>query len=324
MPVQYDSVLEEHAAVRSDVGVFDVSHLGRFAVSGPGAVDLLRSQLCNDITRIEPGRAQYTMALNISGGVEDDIIVWWLDDETFWVMPNGTNFDEIVTRFETMASSDVSFADVRSDTVLLAVQGPNAPAVIETVLGAKPGRFRVIEGTFAGERYVAAGTGYTGERGAEICVPVSVCAQLWDALVAAGAKPAALGARDTLRLEMGFPLWGQDLTESTSPIEAGLGWVISWDHDFVGKDALERIKEMPPSKLVAFVTEGRAIPRHGYAVRTDTGSGEVTSGNFSPTLGHGIGLAYVSPPPSDNEELTVEIRGKDVTATIVDLPFLPR
>jgi aminomethyltransferase len=324
MPVQYDSVLEEHAAVRSDVGVFDVSHLGRFAVSGPGAVDLLRSQLCNDIIRIEPGRAQYTMALNISGGVEDDIIVWWLDDETFWVMPNGTNFDEIVTRFETMASSDVSFADVRSDTVLLAVQGPNAPAVIETVLGAKPGRFRVIEGTFAGERYVAAGTGYTGERGAEICVPVSVCAQLWDALVAAGAKPAALGARDTLRLEMGFPLWGQDLTESTSPIEAGLGWVISWDHDFVGKDALERIKEMPPSKLVAFVTEGRAIPRHGYAVRTDTGSGEVTSGNFSPTLGHGIGLAYVSPPPSDNEELTVEIRGKDVTATIVDLPFLPR
>jgi aminomethyltransferase len=324
MPVQYDSVLEEHAAVRSDVGVFDVSHLGRFAVSGPGAVDLLRSQLCNDIIRIEPGRAQYTMALNISGGVEDDIIVWWLDDETFWVMPNGTNFDEIVTRFETMASSDVSFADVRSDTVLLAVQGPNAPAVIETVLGAKPGRFRVIEGTFAGERYVAAGTGYTGERGAEICVPVSVCAQLWDALVAAGAKPAALGARDTLRLEMGFPLWGQDLTESTSPIEAGLGWVISWDHDFVGKDALERIKEMPPSKLVAFVTEGRAIPRHGYAVRTDTGSGEVTSGNFSPTLGHGIGLAYVSPPPSDNEELTVEIRGKDVAATIVDLPFLPR
>lgn len=324
MPVQYDSVLEEHAAVRNDVGVFDVSHLGRFEVSGPGAVELLRSQLCNDITRIEPGRAQYTMALNNRGGVEDDIIIWWLAEDIFWVMPNGTNFDEIVIRFETMASSDVSFTEVRSETVLLAVQGPNAPGVIETVLGAKPGRFRVIEGDFAGERFIAAGTGYTGERGAEICVPTSVAEQLWNAIVSAGAKPAALGARDTLRLEMGFPLWGQDLTESTSPVEAGLGWVVAWDHDFVGKDELERIKADPPSKLVAFTTDGRAIPRHGYTVETESGTGEVTSGNFSPTLGHGIGLAYVSPPPAEGERMSVEIRGKAVPATIVELPFLNR
>lgn len=324
MPVQYDSVLEEHAAVRTTAGVFDVSHLGRFEVTGSGAVDLLRSQLCNDITRIDPGRAQYTMALNNRGGVEDDIIVWWLSDNTFWVMPNGTNFDEIMIRFETMASNDVTFSDVRSDTALLAVQGPTAPEILERVLGVKPGRFRVIEGTFAGARCIAAGTGYTGERGAEVCVPTSVAEELWETLVAAGAKPAALGARDTLRLEMGFPLWGQDLTEATTPIEAGLGWVVAWDHDFVGKDALEAIKEHPPSQLVAFTTEGRAIPRHGYSVRTNTGSGEVTSGNFSPTLGHGIGLAYVSPPPTEGEGLTVEIRGKDVPGTIVDLPFLER
>jgi len=324
MPVQYDSVLEEHAAVRSSAGIFDVSHLGRFEARGPGAIELLRAQLCNDIARIEPGRAQYTMALNGSGGVEDDIIVWWLEDDRFWVMPNGTNFDEIMSRFETMASNDVTFSDVRSDTVLLAVQGPDAPAIVESVLGFTPGRFRVATGQFNGVDVIAAGTGYTGERGAEICAPVEVGEVLWNALVVGGARPAALGARDTLRLEMGFPLWGQDLTEATTPIDAGLGWVVSWDHDFVGKEALVDIRENPHSELVAFKTEGRAIPRHGYRVQTESGSGVVTSGNFSPSLGHGIGLAYVSPPPSASETMTVEIRGKDVEATRVTLPFLKR
>jgi aminomethyltransferase len=324
MPVQYDSVLEEHAAVRNDVGVFDVSHLGRFEVAGPGAVDLLRSQLCNDIMRIGPGRAQYTMALNGDGGIEDDIIVWWLEDDVFWVMPNGTNFDEILIRFETMSSSAVGLTDVRSRTALLAVQGPNAPTLVEGVLGSIPGRFRVERGSFDGHEIVSAGTGYTGERGVEICAPIEASEALWDALVDAGAKPAGLGARDTLRLEMGYPLWGQDLTDTTTPIEAGLGWVVSWEHEFVGKQALEAIRDHPPSALVAFTTEGRAIPRHGYPVTTTTGSGEVTSGNFSPTLGHGIGLAHVTPPPRDGETMTVAIRGKDVPATIVDLPFLDK
>lgn len=324
MPVQYSSVIDEHNAVRSEAGVFDVSHLGRFEVAGPGAVGLLRSQLCNDITKIGPGRAQYTMALNDRGGVEDDIIVWWLGPERFWVMPNGTNFDEIVDRFTTADVDEVTIDDVRSQTVLLAVQGPNAPSLIQGALGFTPGRFRVESGMFEGEPAIAAGTGYTGERGAEICVPISTAESLWDSLVDAGATPAALGARDTLRLEMGFPLWGQDLGESTTPIEAGLSWVVAWDHDFVGKPALEHIRNDPPSRLVAFTTEGRAIPRHGYQVRTGSGQGEVTSGNFSPTLGHGIGLAYVSPPPSNNEPMFVVIRGKDVPATIVDLPFLPR
>jgi len=324
MPVQYDSVLDEHHAVRNDVGVFDVSHLGRFEVSGPGALALLRSQLCNDILTIGPGRAQYTMALNDHGGIEDDIIVWRFEDDRFWVMPNGTNFDEMVERFKEAAEGEVAFDDVRATTVLLAVQGPNAPDVVKSVIGFMPGRFRVESGTFADHPVIAAGTGYTGERGAEICVPIETGARLWDVLVKTGAKPAALGARDTLRLEMGYPLWGQDLSEDTSPIEVGLEWVVAWDHDFVGRDALRLIKENPQSKLVGFTTQGRAIPRHGYAVRTTTGEGVVTSGNFSPSLGHGIGLASVTPPPSANEPMTVIIRGKDVEATIVEIPFLKK
>ena len=324
MPIHHESILAEHESVRTDVGVFDVSHLGRFEVSGEGAIDLLRSQLCNDITKIGPGRAQYTMALNEHGGVEDDIIVWWLEDERFWVMPNGTNFDDIVQRFRDAAAPSVSFDDVRERTALIAVQGVNALDVVEQVLGFVPGRFRVRTGEFAGHEAIAAGTGYTGEPGAEICVPIASAHDLWRAIVDAGATPAALGARDTLRLEMGYPLWGQDLHENVTPLEAGLGWVVDWSHEFVGREALAAIRDDLPSQLVAFTTEGRAIPRQGYAVTTATGSGTVTSGNFSPTLGHGIGMAYVSPPPGPGEEMTVAIRNKEVPAQIVSLPFIDR
>ena len=324
MPIHHDSVLDEHEAVRSDVGVFDVSHLGRFSVSGDGALELLRDQLCNDIAKIGPGRAQYTMALNERGGIEDDIIVWWLEDDNFWVMPNGTNFDGIVQRFRDAAGPSVTFEDVRERTALVAVQGSNALALVEKVLGFVPKRFRVAVGQFAGHEAVAAGTGYTGESGAEICVPTESAHELWDALIDAGATPAALGARDTLRLEMGYPLWGQDLHADVTPLEAGLGWVVDWDHDFVGKAALEDIRHDLPSRLIAFVTEGRAIPRQGYAVTTTTGTGTVTSGNFSPSLGHGIGMAYVSPPPGPDDTMTVTIRNKEVPAHIVSLPFIDR
>jgi aminomethyltransferase len=324
MPVQYGGVLEEHAAVRSGVGVFDVSHLGRFEVAGTGAVDLVRSQLCNDITRIEPGRAQYTMALNERGGVEDDIIVWYLDPDRLWVMPNGTNSDDIIRRFTNAATDGVTIRDVRDETVLLAVQGPDSPDVVQRVVGTIPGRFRVATVSTDDGTAVTAGTGYTGERGAEICVSAQAAAAMWEAIVATGAVPCGLGARDTLRLEMGYPLWGQDLDPATTPLEAGLGWVVAWDHEFVGRHALEASRGSRSKALVAFSTEGRAIPRHGYPVRTETGSGEVTSGNFSPTLGHGIGLAYVSPPPGDTERLVVEIRGSEVPTTRVELPFLDR
>ncbi len=324
MPVQYDSVLAEHAAVRDSVGMFDVSHLGRFEVSGAGATELLRKQLCNDVARIEPGRAQYTMALNADGGVEDDIIIWRFDDERYWIMPNGTNFAEIASRFVAFAPNTVTIDDVRADSVLLAIQGPDAPDIISRVIGFMPGRFRVMTGVFGDHAITAAGTGYTGERGAEIYIGAAGAEALWNAFVAAGAAPAALGARDTLRLEMGYPLWGHELDATTSPLEAGLGWVVAWDHDFVGKTALEAQRENLTRRLIAFTTEGRAIPREGYPVTTESGSGRVTSGNFSPTLGHGIAMAYVSPPPQPGESMTIEIRGRQVPATIVDLPFLDR
>lgn len=325
MPVQYGSVLEEHHAVRSDVGVFDVSHLGRFAVAGPGSVDLLRSQLCNDIAKIEPGRAQYTMALNPDGGVEDDIIVWWIDDDAFWVMPNGTNSDDIVSRFRSAAPDGVSVDDVRSDTVLLAVQGPSSADLVSGVIGTMPGRFRVVSMDSAFGSLRAAGTGYTGERGAEIAVDAARADDLWHALVGAGATPAGLGARDTLRLEMGYPLWGQDLDATTSPLEANLGWVVAWDHDFIGRDALDHQRRTGVTRgLVAFTTQGRTIPRTGYPIETPNGSGTVTSGNYSPSLEHGIGLGYVAPAPTAGDVIHVEIRNRPVPATVVDLPFLDR
>ncbi len=324
MPVQYRGVLDEHGAVRSAAGIFDVSHLGRFQVEGPGAVDLVRGQLCNDIARVGPGRAQYTMALNAHGGIEDDIIVWFLDDERLWVMPNGTNSDEIVERFRSAAPGGVTITDVRETTALFAVQGPTAPDILETVFGIAPGRFRVASTVHEGTAIALAGTGYTGERGGEVCVPAAAAAGVWDELVEAGAEPCGLGARDTLRLEMGYPLWGQDLDQDTTPLEAGLGWVVAWDHDFEGREALAASADRQAKALIAFTIEGRAIPRHGYPVRTSSGTGTVTSGNFSPTLGKGIGLAYVTPPPTPSDTITVEIRGKEIPAQRVELPFIER
>jgi aminomethyltransferase len=324
MPVQYEGVLSEHEAVRDRVGLFDVSHLGRFEVAGDGATELLRSQLCNDIERIEPGRAQYTMALNARGGVEDDIIVWQLDNERFWVMPNGTNFDGIISRFKAAAPSGVQISDVRTDTVLLAVQGPDAPDTIKNVLGIAPGRFRVLTADFADREVICAGTGYTGEGGGELCIATDGAAELWRALVDAGATPAGLASRDTLRLEMGYPLWGQDLDPGTTPLEAGLGWVVAWDHEFIGRSSLMDQRDSLTKQLIAFSTEGRAIPRHGYQVSVGASEGTVTSGNFSPTLKHGIGLAYVSPPPSEDEPMIVSIRGSSVPAMRVSLPFVQK
>jgi aminomethyltransferase len=190
-----------------------------------------------------------------------------------------------------------------------------------------PGRFRVVEGRYRNDWHIAAGTGYTGERGAEIAVPAANGRDLMQDLVAAGAVPCALGARDTLRLEMGYPLWGQDLDEETTPFEAGLGWVVDWNHDFVGRSALLAQEEAVPRRsLVAIATEGRAVPRHGSRVRSGASAGTVTSGNFSPTLGHGIALAYLTPPiePGADTDTEVEIRGTWQPARITPLPFVSR
>ncbi len=323
MPLSYEGVIAEHTHVRNAVGVFDVSHLGRFRLRGDGATEAVRRELCNDIGKISPGRAQYTMALNDAGGVVDDIIVWRFDDDDYWIMPNGVNFDELQARFS--ATSGPTLTPVREDTALLAVQGPGSAAVISQAIGEVPGRFRVITGKFQGGPLWAAGTGYTGERGAEIAVPGVNAPALLEAILDAGAAPCGLGARDTLRLEMGYPLWGQDLTEEITPLEAGLGWVVDLDHEFRGRDAIVAQKNQGVErKLIGFKTEGRRPPRQGYGLRAGAGSGTVTSGNFSPVLEVGIGMGYVSPPPEAGDLVELEMRGEWQTVTRVKPPFVKR
>jgi aminomethyltransferase len=335
MPVRYESVLAEHRAVREAVGVFDVSHLGRVRVSGTGATDLLGNLFCNDITSIDAGRAQYTMLLNDRAGVVDDIIVWRLDDEDYIVMPNGVNIDDVAGALERAAPKTVTIADNRQQTALLAVQGPDAPDLLEKITRWQPRRFRVATAEFGGGSFPAAGTGYTGELGGELMVPNEHAEPLMRALLEAGGAPAALGARDLLRLEMGYPLWGQDLDEETSPLEAGLAWVVEWDHDFVGKKALRRQHRAGVAKSqVAFVMKSRQIPRAGHALRAGGSVGTVTSGNFSPILGKGIGLGYLSPAPvfhrysqahgDPDPAVEIEIRGEWETVTLASTPFIKK
>ena len=313
MPLSYEGTIAEHMAVRGSVGVFDVSHLGRFRLKGPRAHDLVSHLLCNDIDHIGPRRAQYTMMLTPGGGVVDDIIVWWLDDDEFIVLPNGVNHETVMAAF---GEAGGAVQDLRPSTVLLAVQGPAAPDLVASLFDAHPKRFRLQEKG----GMVAAGTGYTGEPGAELMVPLEQAAGVWDALLAAGAVPCGLGARDTLRLEQGYPLWGQDLDTSTTPIEAGLGWVVGWEHEFVGREALEA-RRQPERVLVGFEMGSRRVPRHGYALRCGESTGAVTSGNFSPVLERGIGLGYVSPPPTA-DTVSVEIRDEWAPARRIDPPFI--
>ena len=321
MPVQYESVLVEHKAVRTGVGIFDVSHLGRFELSGPGAHDALTILLCNNIERIEPGRTQYTMMLNPSAGIIDDLIIWWWAPDRFWVMPNAANHERVLAAFSTQPGCVTR--DFREETVLLAVQGPSAPEKLESVLGESPRRSHLALATWGEAEVAMAGTGYTGERGGEIVCDPRTGHGIFDALLEAGATPCGLGARDTLRLESGLPLWGQDLDETTSPLEANLGFAVAMDHEFVGREALlEQSEQGVPRRLIGFVLNERGIPRHGHAARTVDGTGVVTSGNLSPMLDKGVGMAYISPPPGPEESfLEVEIRGRWVPATIKTPPF---
>jgi aminomethyltransferase len=321
MPVQFESVLAEHRAVRESAGVFDVTHLGRFELAGPGSGRALSSLLCNDITRIGPGRCQYSMILDESGGIVDDLIVWQWSEDRFWVMPNAANHERVMAEFSTQADCIVS--DLQASTVFLAVQGPEAPDLLKGVLGLEPGRFRCAETAWEGREVGVAGTGYTGEAGAELCLPLELGESLLAAILEAGATPAGLGARDTLRLEAGLPLWGEDIDETTNPLEAGLAFAVSFDHEYVGKEALVHASaDGPARRLAGFVLDGKGIPRHGYRVTTsDGGAGEVTSGNISPMLGTGVGLAYLSPPAEPGTAIEVTIRDRAVPGRVAKPPF---
>lgn len=336
MPVDYGSVLEEHRRCREDVVVFDVSHLGTVRVGGSGAFDALQWLLSNDLRRVAVGRAQYTHALDpVDAHVVDDVIVWWTGDHEFLVLPNAANIAPFLSALGDAVdrvSGTCDFEDITATRALLAVQGPRASEVVTTVLGsaAWPGHFGITRCSWRDHEAVVAGTGYTGEDGVEIHVPAAGATGLWEALTDAGAAPAGLGARDTLRLEMGYPLHGHELGEGITPLQARLGWVVGWDKDeFRGREPLALERDEGPARLLRGLSlAGRRFPRDGYTVLSGPGSeevlGTVTSGNFSPTTGHGIALALLRSDVEEGDEVAVDIRGTAVPATVVNPPFLDR
>jgi len=320
MPVQYDGVIQEHRAVRTDAGVFDVSHMGEIEVEGPRARELLQGLLSNDLDKLDPGQAQYTLLTNEHGGIIDDLIAYRLEACRYLLVVNASNRD---ADFRWIKEREVSGSDVRdiSDEYgLLAVQGPNA---IEK-LGLPPApAFTFAESEVDGTQLMVNRTGYTGEDGCELLCMAEDAGALWDAVLARGVTPCGLGARDTLRLEACFPLHGNDISPETDPISAGLGWTCALGKEFTGVEVVRTVKEQgPEQKLVAFVMEEKAIPRQGMPIE---GGGEVTSGSHSPMLDVGIGMGYVpSAQAAPGTKLTIDVRGKPRIARVVTKPIYKR
>jgi aminomethyltransferase len=306
--------------VRTDAGIFDVSHMGELVVEGPQARELLQAALSNDLDRIAPGQAQYTLLTNELGGIVDDLIVYELEPERFLLIVNASNRE---TDFEWLHDRELPGAEVRelSDGyALLAVQGPRALARLG--LPEAPA-FTFAEGEIDGVECVINRTGYTGEEGVELLVRSESAVELWDRVVERGAVPSGLGARDTLRLEVCYPLHGNDIGPETDAISAGLGWVCALEKEFTGADQLRRVKERGPERrLVAFVMEEPGIPRQGMSIAE---GGEVTSGSHSPMLERGIGLGYVPAELAEpGSRLTIDVRGRSRGARVVKKPIYSR
>ena len=323
MPLSYPSgTIAEHMACRTDATWFDVSHLGTVRVEGDDAFDRLQIALTNDLRKISAGRAQYTHSCNEHGGVVDDIIVWWISNNTFDVMPNASNTSRIL--------SAIGGRDTTGTRAVFAVQGPRARERLATVApeAASVKRFRVQSVNVLGVECVVAGTGYTGEDGVEIAVPIAQAEQLARALVSVGIPPAGLGARDTLRLEAALPLHGHELSPDITTLEADLGWVIGWDKpEFVGKSALAAQRVNGVQRLLCGVrTESRRPPRDGTRVVSEGRDiGVVTSGNFSPMLGVGIALAFVEPKfAAIGTHVQLQVRESSLPAMVVTRPFVQR
>ena len=320
MPVQYEGVISEHRAVRADCGVFDVSHMGEFEVEGPRATELLQATLSNDVDKIGPGEAQYTLLTNEHGGIIDDLIAYRLDRCRYLLIVNAANraTDYAWLKDHEMRGSDVR--DVSDEYALLAVQGPRA---IERLGLPEARQFTFAEGEIDGIQCMVNRTGYTGEAGCEILVMTEDARDLWDRVLERGAVPCGLGARDTLRLEASLPLHGNDITPDTDAISAGLGWCCALDKDFTGAEELREIKARGPErKLVSFVLEEKAVPRQGMAIE---GGGEVTSGTHSPMLDRGIGMGYVrADSAAPGTELAIDVRGKSRRARVVKRPIYKR
>ena len=320
MPVQYEGVIQEHRAVRTDAGAFDVSHMGEIEVEGPQAHAFLQSVLSNDLDRIAPGEAQYTLLTNERGGMVDDLIAYRLGEFRYFLVVNASNKDADYAWLKEREVRGSEVTDVSADHGLIAVQGPRA---IER-LGLQPAKpFTFSEEKIDGIEVMVNRTGYTGEDGCELLCMTDDTVALWDAVLERGAVPIGLGARDTLRLEVCYPLHGNDISPDTDAISAGLGWVCALDKEFTGVETLRRVKaEGPERRLVAFVMDEAAIPRHGMPIE---GGGEVTSGSHSPMLDIGIGMGYV---PADrakpDTKLTIDVRGKPRAGHVVKKPIYKR
>ena len=358
MPLEYSGVVSEHTAVRTSAGIFDVSHLGTFLVEGPGAAEWLNTRLSNDLNRISPGQAQYTLLLNEDGGVVDDMIAYLFSPEKVMVIPNAANSDEVIARLRTGAPSDLVWTDRHTADAILAIQGPLSPSVLASVglpTDMDYMHFHLAELEFPFDKlghenrpHVSHGdgssvspchgkvpvtmtvcrTGYTGEHGYEIVVPAGYAVPLWNLLTSSGSLiPCGLGARDTLRTEMGYPLHGNDLSPTISPVEARLSWAVGWKKDhFDGDEAVRaQRRDGAPRTLLGIRACERAIPRHGMPVLDLDGNpiGTVTSGTFSPILKQGIGLALVPSSFRVGDRVQVEIRTRREPFDLVKPPFVP-
>ena len=332
MPIEYPEggVVAEHSAVRERVGVFDVSHLGKATVRGPGAADFVNACFTNDLRRIGPGQAQYTLCCDESGGVVDDLIQYLRADDDILLIPNAANTAEVVRRLAEAAPDGIDVADRHEEYAVLAVQGPRSDEVLDDLaLPSGHGYMSFEECQWRGRPVVVCRTGYTGERGYELLPAWGDAGELWDALVGAvasqGGMPCGLGARDTLRTEMGYPLHGQDLSLDISPVQARLGWAVGWKKEaFWGREALLAERAAGPRRLArGLLVVGRGIPRAHCAVQVDGGVvGEVTSGTFSPTRKQGIALALLDPSVSEGDEVLIDVRGRGVAARVVKPPFV--
>jgi aminomethyltransferase len=312
MPVQYEGIRQEHVAVRTRAGLFDVSHMGEIETSGPQAEEFLQRILSNDVTKIPERGAQYSVLLKPDGGVIDDLFTYRLQDR-FLTVTNASNHEKDLAWFEKQAAefADVTVTDAADSYAMLALQGPDARAILARHMQAEaPQRFRTTEAEVAGVDCLVCGTGYTGEDGVELLIPPDGATAVWDALTGDGATPTGLGARDTLRLEVCFHLYGNDLSEDRNPIEAGLGWCCKRETGFIGAHALPE-PGTTAQKLVPFAFTGPGIPREGNPVHTEHGEGVVTSGTLSPCLEIGIGMAYVPKAAAEpGTAIEVDVRGK--------------
>ncbi len=333
MPVQYEGINAEHATVRNTVGVFDVSHMGEFILKGENALDLIQRVTSNDASKLHDGKVQYSCLPNKDGGIVDDLLVYRIDEKTYMLVVNASNIDKDWNWIQQFNTNNVEMHNISDQTSLLAIQGPKAADALQsltTIDLASMEYYTFKKGTFAGvENVVVSATGYTGAGGFEIYFENKYADQIWDAIFKAGAeygiKPIGLGARDTLRLEMGFCLYGNDIDDATSPIEAGLGWITKFTKTFTNSEALLAQKEAGVQrKLIGFEMIDRGIPRHDYPIVDAEGNviGKVTSGTQSPSLQKAIGMGYVNKElAKEGTEIFIDIRNNKIKAKVVKFPF---